>query len=390
MVGGPGQNKKAGYTVAGLHQETLRARFSLARPLGEGAETGPRGVSLEPSNSARAAIAIIQHDTGIVVPVYFPEGVDSDRWEEHLRDNVGALCEQVADPTAIVLSVDGEQFGADVADRLVAELGVSARFSPINRGKLSSASRGIRFLLERTNLRYAIIVDQDGDHFANELPNFARAAQHVACGVGTDRILILGARSSRHRPMGMLRGELEELADRILLDALSYNAAVTGKPLRLEYAAALGEFPDFHSGYKLFSRQTAADVFLGEEQRAGVSDRCYYHHAAEAVMVVEAMERGAHLGIVNRSTFNEQPISAYGLYERSQLIADMIIWPCKRLNVPLAFVEQWLANHIPRLLLNTLAPDGKAELQAVRDLVIAAFTESRGGRSSPLLQPLFV
>ena len=324
------------------------------------------------------------------MPVYFPKGVCSEPWEVHLRDNVGALCEQVADPTAIVLSVDGEQFGAEVTKRLVAELGVSARFSPANRGKLSSAGHGIRFLLERTNSQYVVIVDQDGDHFANELPNFARAAQHIACGVGTERILILGARSSRHHPMGMLRGELEELADRILLDALSYSAAVTGKPLRLEYATTLGEFPDFHSGYKLFSQRTAADVFLGEEQRAGVSDRCYYHHAAEAVMVVEAMERGAHLGIVNRSTFNEQPITAYGLYERSQLIADMIVWPCKRLNVPQAFVEQWLANHIPRLLLNTLAPDGKAELQKVRDLVIASFSESQCGSHSPLQQPLFI
>lgn len=342
------------------------------------------------SFSAKAAIAITQHETGIVVPVYLPGEVDSSRWGELLRDNVAALCEQVADPTTIVLSVDGEQFGADVVDQIVDRFGVSASISPVNRGKLSSAVQGIRRLLERTDLRYLAIVDQDGDHFANELPNFVRAAQHIAAQVGTDRILMLGMRLSRHRPMGMLRGELEELADRVLLDALFYSAAVTGNPLRLEYATTLAEFPDFHSGYKLFSRKTAADVFRGQERRAGVSDRCYYHHAAEAVMVVEALERGAYLGVVHRSALNEQPISTYGLYRRSQLIADMIIWPCKRLNVPRPFVEQWLANHIPRLLLNTLAPEGKAALEEVRDLVVAAFTESQCVGHPPLLQPLFV
>ena len=73
-----------------------------------------------------------------------------------------------------------------------------------------------------------------------------------------EEVLVLGRRSSKQRPLGFLRGELEELADRVLLDALAYDAAVSGVPLRLECATAVEEYPDFHSGYKLFSRRTAA------------------------------------------------------------------------------------------------------------------------------------
>ena len=246
----------------------------------------------------------------------------------------------------------------------------------------------MRALLQDANLAYVAIVDQDGDHFAHELPNLVRAALHVASQTHDERVIVLGRRISRHRPMGFLRGELEELADRILLDALAYRAALTGRPLRLEYATTLDEFPDFHSGYKLFSRRTAQDVFLGQPQMAGVPDDGYYRHAVEAVMVVEALEHGATLGVVNRSTLNEQPISTFGLLNLSQLVADKVIWPCKRLEVPAPFVRQWMANHAPRLLLNTLAPAGKKELARIHERVLAAF-DQQPAIGLPL-QPLFV
>ena len=35
-------------------------------------------------------------------------------------------------------------------------------------------------------------------------------------------------------------------------------------------------------GYKLFTRATAADVFLSEPRLAGVPEDCYYRHACEA------------------------------------------------------------------------------------------------------------
>lgn len=337
---------------------------------------------------ASTATRILRHKTGVVIPVYLPAGVDVIHGEALLRDTTAAYCGQVDDPSAVCLSVDGEQFGARAAGLIAQEYGTSLHVAPVNRGKLAPAANGVRLLLQRSDIEYIAVVDQDGDHFASELHSFVRAAEHITALLGHDRVIVLGQRISRHRPMGFLRGELEELADRVLLDALAYRAAQRDRPLRLEYANALGEFPDFHSGYKLFSRPVAERVFLGEPHLAGVSDACYYRHACEAVMVVEALEHGAYLGVVNRHTFNEQPISTFGLFNRSELMADTIIWPCKRLGVPLHFVQQWMANHMSRLTLSTLAPEGKEELKRVWQRVTAAY----GGECSAktLLQPLFV
>lgn len=305
-----------------------------------------------------------------------------------LRDTVRSYCAQVADPVRVCLSVDGEHNGAGVAQEVAKAYGTSLQVSRRNAGKLAAVRHGTRALLENQDVAYVAAVDQDGDHFANELLSFLRVAEQTRRHVEGGRVLVLGQRSSRHRPMGFLRGELEGLAGRVLLDALAYRAALTGHPLRLEYVSLHGECPDFHSGYKLFDRATAAQVFLGEPQKAGVSDECYYRHACEAVMVVEALESGAYLGSVNRSTINGQPVSAFGRLDQSRVVADMIIWPCKRLGVPLPFVEQWMANHAQRLLLGTLAPRGVEELGRIRELVLAAY--ERDYRPKPILRPLFL
>ena len=107
-------------------------------------------------------------------------------------------------------------------------------------------------------------------------------------------------------------------------------------------------------------------------------------------MTVEAMLHNAYLGTVFRSATNEQPISTFGLYDNGRLTADMIIWPCKRLDVPPAFVEQWLANHIPGLLLYTLVPEGRAALEEVRRLVVASFAGEGESSRKDQLTPAFM
>ena len=90
-------------------------------------------------------------------------------------------------------------------------------------------------------------------------------------------------------------------------------------------------------------------------------------------MTVEAILKGARLVQLNRTAINEQPISVFGALDRAQLTADMILWPCMRLDVPVEFVNQWLRNHIPRLLLHTLVPDGREVMEAIHQLVLDAY-----------------
>jgi hypothetical protein len=333
---------------------------------------------------------IMRHNTAIVIPVYLPSGTYADVGEAALEDTVAMFRDQVSASCRICLSVDGEEFGAETVRRIADKAGVAYFVSATNGGKLMAVTNGVREMLKDPRVEYLAIVDQDGDHFANELLNLVRAAHHISIQAQTGKMLVLGRRISRHRPMGFHRGEIEELCDRVLLDALLYNAAMKQRPLRLEYATTLDEFPDFHSGYKLLSRSVADAVFLGRPQLAGVSETCYYRHACEAVMVIESLECGAYLGSVNRSTLNHQPFSVFDQYDRVQLAADKIVWPCKRLSIPLPFVKQWLANHINRLLLATISPDGARELEDILRHVTTAMADGKEAEEGLPLRPLFV
>ena len=338
-------------------------------------------------SSFQSSTEALRRRTGAVVPAYFPPAIDLPLSLRLLEDNLFVCCQQFDDPDCICLNIDGTDEGKQAAEAVGRKLGVQTRVRETAVGKLNALREGMAVLLENPALEYFAVIDFDGDHFGNELLNFVRTARHVETEADTDRVLVLGRRFSKQRPMGFARGELEELADRVLLDALQYYAAVTGRPLPLEYVTSLEEFPDFHSGYKLFTRPSAEDVFVAEPQLAGADEVAYYRHACEAVMSVEAMLGGGVLAVVNRSTMNEQPVTTFGLLDRVNLVSDKMIWPCKRLGVPAEFADQWLRNHIPRLLLSTLVPDGQEELERIRRRVLAALGHDSEGllRRSPFV-----
>ncbi len=320
-----------------------------------------------------ATLEILEQATGVVMPVYFHAESDPAFATQLLRATVRMFVREVADPQMICLSVDGGGLSQQIAQAVAQEYGTRLVHRAVNQGKLASVRDGVSALLADERLRYLAVVDCDGDHFANELLNFVRCAEQIRQLSGQPQVMVLGERRVPARALGFLRGEQEELADRILLDALHYHAVQSDKPLPLNFATVLTDVPDFHSGYKFFDRLTAAQVFTHPPDFAGGSADAYYRHACEAVMTVEALLSGALLATVNRRTFDEQPISSFARLERAQLAADMIIWPCKRLGVPGHFVAQWLTNHLPRLALGTLVPQGRAELITIRRLVLQAY-----------------
>ncbi len=321
---------------------------------------------------AEAAEALSER-TGVVVPVYLAPDHDAAVGRRLIEETTAAIRREVNRPEAICLSVDGPGAGVEVARDLAEKRGLTLVCGERNRGKLAAVRAGANVLLEDDRLRYFAVVDQDGDHFANELMNFVRAARHVEEAAQTERVIVLGRRISKHRPMGLVRGEMEDLADRILLDALRYHAVKCDKPLDLRFALTIEDVPDFHSGYKLFTRATAAEVFGPEPRYEDLPEECACRHAVESVLTVESLLAGATPAVINRCAVDEQPLSAFGLLDRPRLVADKIIWPCRRLRVPPAFVAQWMDDHLPVILLGTLLPEGRDELLMVRRLVREAF-----------------
>ena len=352
-------------------------------------------MSSRPTNDSPAspllhAIHTLETQTGVVIPVYFHADNDPVQGQAILHDTVQMFVREVANPQSLLLSVDGPGPGEQIARAVAANSGVQVVVGPRNRGKYGAVAQGMRVLLGHDRLRYFAAVDQDGDHFSNDLLNFVRAALHIVEVDGSENLLVLGNRASRHRPLGLLRAEQEELGNRLLMDALAYAAAMQGQPLRLQFLTTTEPLPDFHSGYKLFSRTAAQAAFAQDAPLAGLDETAAYRHACEAVMVVEAHLAGATLAAVNRRTFDEQPMSLFAAYNRAQLAANLILWPCKRLNIPAPFVAQWLANHLPTLLLGTLAPQGQDELCAIRDLVLAGYGLDAATPPAPFTRPRFV
>lgn len=341
------------------------------------------------SGTMSAAVEALGKRSGVVVPVHLAQSSDAALGRALLEDTVAGLCREIGRPGCVCLSVDGAGAAVAAAQAMADAYGVEVFIAEKNRGKLGAVRNGMRTLLRDSSLRYLAIVDQDGDHFPNELVNFVRAAQHVESVLPTARVMVLGRRISRHRPMGYLRGEMEELADRMLLDALNYHAAACGEPLNLQFATTLEEYPDFHSGYKLFTRPVAEEMFSAEVWSDQLSDECTFRHAVESVLTTEAILAGAALTVINRSTVDEQPLTTFGLFDRRRMTADKIIWPCKRMGVPAAFVAQWLDNHLPRIQLATLAPEGREELLETRRLVREAFGLPDDQPES-ITRPLFI
>lgn len=335
------------------------------------------------------ALEVFRNHTAVVMPVHIPEAVDRGSAAAILQDNVSAWCAHLGRPDSVVLSVDGTGCGDDVAAEVGRRTGARVVCHPENRGKFMAVRHGIEVMLEDGRYRVLASVDFDGDHFANEGLNFVRAAL-AARAAGRDRVLVLGRRISRHHPMGYLRGELEELVDRVLLETLQYDAVKSGRPMDTTFWATLDEVPDFHSGYKLFDRDTAEAVFGRDIDPAGCTDVCWSRHAVEAVMVVEALCSHAVLVEVNRSTINDQPISAFGLLKREQLMADKMIWPARRLGVPAAFMDRWIRNHASRLKLMTLAPQGPDEVSAIHKLVMEQLGRPELAETPPLSGPAFL
>lgn len=321
----------------------------------------------------RDSVHILQHNTAVIISLYAGRNIDPDEYFELLNNTVTTYIRELANPAAICLCVDGPGAAVEVAAKLEQRYGVTLVLAERNGGKFAAVQNGMQRMLTETDFTYFAAVDQDGDHFANDLLDFVRTAEHVRSHIDTERILVMGERLSLHRPLGYLRGEQETLADALLFDALQYHAAITGRPLNLTFAQFIHKHPDFHAGYKLFSRQSAVDVFTTPPDFAGCGEEAYYRHAIEAVMVVEALTRGATLASLTRRTYDEQPVSVFADFNLTQLTANLIIWPCKRLGIPREFVKQWLANHLPELMLGTLQPTGRDELLAIQKLVLEAF-----------------
>ena len=303
---------------------------------------------------------------GMIIPTYFsdqtPEGIIRELFAMTLchLDHYLPLAQ-------VEVVIDGDQRALPIIRELGASLDQPFDLVVLeeNQGKLGAIRAGLERLYERwPNTEAAVIRDCDGDHGSEALPSFMRLSQELK-SASNGLYMIAGARTSRHHPMGWMRGELETILDAVTIDALAFSLAKQNRLLDLTYCATQRAVPDISSGYKLYSRELVQHIFFTQTNTACLSPYDYDHLAPETAPFVEAMLQGALYGEIERSTFNGQPTTSFGEFEHAHLYGRLLAWVWTRLDVPLDVGLQMYDNHAaPSLLLTT--ENGIQAVEAVR------------------------
>lgn len=303
---------------------------------------------------------------GVVIPVYFTPETDNALVQRlllmTLQDSSAYLPWE-----HVWLVVDGDGRAAGILKELRTSLGsYNIIHEPSNRGKLWVVRRAMQAALSsESGLDYLVTRDCDGDHAASDLPALVRAAELLRQQTGSTATLVIGARRSRERPMGWLRGQLEQLLDQITVDALQYVLARCGRTMNLSLCALPGTI-DINSGYKVYGRELARALFVnGEPHFAAIAPDDYWHYGPETCPVVEAVLGGALLAEVPRITWDGQPTTSFGGFNPTRLYGCMLTWLFTRLEIPLVVGAQWFDNHAAHLALR-LTAEGRQVLDALR------------------------
>jgi len=291
----------------------------------------------------------LRSEVAVVVPVYFSAQVNDETVTRLLYLTVADL-HHVVPPEQVWLVVDGDARSARLMRQVLDRLpegsgGMQLIANEYNRGKLAVIRQGIcEALSAASRVRYLAIIDGDADHLPAALPGLVRAADSIADAYGHERVITIGARSSRTRPMGWVRGELETLLDQLTADALAYALARQGRALDLSQCLS-GRVPDLSSGYKVYLREMAEFLFERSEPDTGtLSDSDYWHYGPETVTIVEAVLAGAVIGEMLRPTWDGQPVTSFGEFGPVRMYGELLTWVWNRLSIPVEVAAVHLAN----------------------------------------------
>jgi hypothetical protein len=316
---------------------------------------------------------LMRRALAMVIPVWFPPSLS----DYEVRENLLATlhdCDHVLPWEQIVLVVDGDARSYTIAQELQASCRqrhgqtFDVVYSTENRGKGYAVFRGAQWFLEKQGLEYLTIRDADGDHTLNDLVNLMRLAVDLQRTEKTDRLIIVGRRNHPHRALGWIRGEFEALLNRVLVDAVRFALAQRQQVLNTRYFSLSGEYPDLHSGYKVYSRRVAELMVAHPwEHLPSVSEEIY-RYGVEAVPFVEGVMAGAVVGEISRLT-QEPEFSGHGAFARPESNGGVLLWTFLRLRIEASQAEVLLDNHIPRLTLWTDL-QGRADLMELREYVL--------------------
>jgi hypothetical protein len=330
---------------------------------------------------------LMRRTLGMVIPVWFPPSLSADQVREHLLVTLHD-CEHLLPWEHVVLVVDGDARSHAIAQ----ELQVSCRerhgqafdliYCAQNKGKGYAVFLGTQWFLERHDLEYLTIRDADGDHVLNDLVNLMRLAFKLRVSEGNDTLIIVGRRSHPHRALGWIRGEFEMLLNRVLVDAVRFALAQRQHILNTRYFSLSGEYPDLHSGYKVYSRRVCELMVQRSWERPPWVGPEIYRYGVEAVPFIEGVMAGAIVGEITRLA-QESEFTGHAGFARAEANVAVLLWTFIRLEINARQAAALQDNHIPRLALWTDA-EGRENLLQLRRIVLEKLPQTeQQSASSP-------
>jgi hypothetical protein len=138
--------------------------------------------------------------------------------------------------------------------------------------------------------------------------------------------------------------------------------------LKTQYFSLSGEYPDLHSGYKVYSRKICELMVQREWKRSPWVGAEIFRYGVEAVPFVEGVMAGAVVGEITRLT-QKPDFSGHSAFARPESNGSVLLWTFIRLGVAGHQAAAILDNHISRLALWT-DPQGQAALLELRRYVM--------------------
>jgi hypothetical protein len=324
---------------------------------------------------------VMRHSLGMVIPVWFPPNVADHQVRENLRTTLFD-CEHYLPWEHIVLVVDGDARSAVIVQELQGACrqrhgqAFNVVYSPENRGKGFAVFRGAQWFLERNDLHYLTVRDADGDHALNDLVNLMRLAAMLRTHEGTEALIIIGRRNQPHRALGWIRGEFETLLNRVLVDSVRFAMAQRQEVLKTQYFSLSDEYPDLHSGYKVYSRKICELMVQRTWECPPWVGAEIFRYGVEAVPFVEGAMAGAIVGEITRLT-QEPEFSGHAAFARPEPNGSVLLWTFLRLGITPQQATVFLDNHLSRLTLWT-EPQGRRSLVELRRYVSEGLLKATG------------
>jgi hypothetical protein len=312
---------------------------------------------------------VMRRSLGMLIPVWFPPTLSDNQVRDMLLNTLHD-CEHFLPWEHVVLVVDGDARSYAVVQDLQAACrqrhgeAFDVLYSAENSGKGAAVLRGTQWFLEKNGLEYLTTRDADGDHALNDLVNLMRLALALRTDADTDRVIVVGRRNHSHRVLGWMRGEFETLLNRVLVDAVRFALAQRQQVLNTRYFSLSGEYPDLHSGYKVYSRRICELMVERAWDHPPWVGPEIYRYGVEAVPFVAGVMAGAVVGEVTRLT-HEPQFTGHSAFARPETNGSVLVWTFLRLGIGASQAAAILDNHLLRLTLWT-DPQGRGSLLELR------------------------